>query len=367
MTLLSFLFVVTSGLVVIATLAPFSRRKEWWVRGWEFPRLQIAVAALVLSALLAWREQLAGPLSVPLQVVLAGCFLWQLAWILPYTRLTRREVRQSRIVRRRASSATTRAGVATAGLHAGDASGAVAPADVAPADAEGRLRLMSVNVLMRNRAADRLLGLVERVDPDVLITLESDAWWERRLDTLDARYPHACKCPLDNRYGMHVYSRLAFETAETRFLIEPGVPSMRLTIRLVGGERVRLNVVHPTPPSPTERETSRQRDAELVMVGLEVVGLDMPVVVAGDLNDVAWSRTTRRFRKISGLLDPRRGRGMFNTFHADWPGLRWPLDHVFHSSHFALAEIRRLPPIGSDHFPILVDLRLEDAGAGAGS
>ena len=99
--------------------------------------------------------------------------------------------------------------------------------------------------------------------------------------------------------------------------------------------------------------------AELVMVARSVAETDQPVIVTGDLNDVAWSETTRLFRKISGLLDPRVGRGMFNTFHADYWCVRWPLDHLFHSGHFTLRRMRRLTSIGSDHFPILAELVYE--------
>lgn len=56
------------------------------------------------------------------------------------------------------------------------------------------------------------------------------------------------------------------------------------------------------------------------------------------------------------MLDPRRGRGMFSTFHAGRWYLRWPLDHVFTSEHFTVSNIRRLGYFGSDHFPILVTL-----------
>ena len=125
------------------------------------------------------------------------------------------------------------------------------------------------------------------------------------------------------------------------------------------GQDVTLYFLHPKPPSPTENKTAKPRDVELTMVGQEIAKKDGPIIVAGALNDVAWSPTTRKFKRISGMLDPRIGRAFFNTFHAHYPLVKWPLDHVFHSSHFMLEDIRKLPDIGSDHYPLLTRLKLK--------
>ncbi|MCO4755335.1 MAG: endonuclease/exonuclease/phosphatase family protein, partial [Bacteriovoracaceae bacterium] len=226
-------------------------------------------------------------------------------------------------------------------------------------DPDRRVTILTSNVLTPNRNSDALIKLVRSYTPDVLVTLETDQWWEDKLNVLESDMPYSVKCPLGNLYGMHVFSRLPLDEKEISYLVEKDVPSIHVLVNLRSGDKVRMHFLHPAPPSPSENPESTERDAELVIVGRSVAECEQPVIVTGDLNDVAWSATTRLFRKLSGLLDPRVGRGMFNTFHAKYPLLRWPLDHLFHSRHFTVKSIKRLPSIGSDHFPLLTTLVYE--------
>jgi endonuclease/exonuclease/phosphatase (EEP) superfamily protein YafD len=226
-------------------------------------------------------------------------------------------------------------------------------------DSQPTIRVLTANVLTPNRNAKTFIKLVRENDPDIIVTLESDEWWQTKLDSLVPDYPYTIKCPLDNLYGMHVYSRLPLADSQIDYLVAPEVPSIHTLVTLCSEHKIRTHFLHPAPPSPTENEASSERDAELIIVAKSVAEADIPVIVTGDLNDVAWSETTRLFRKISGLLDPRIGRGMFNTFHADYWFMRWPLDHLFHSDHFTLSKICRLAGFGSDHFALFTELVLE--------
>lgn len=317
---------VLTAILVLTTGLPLSRSTRWWIRDMDFPRLQIALGGLFLLAAELFFLDLS---TFPAQVLVAAtaaCILFQGWWILPYFRPYPNEVKLS-----------------------------------TDTDAANRIRILAANVLATNSNADGLIRLIRQHRPDIFVTLESNAWWQEKLNVLESDYPHTIKYPLENLYGMHVFSRLPLENSATRFLVAPDIPSMHATVVLKSQQRVRMHFLHPTPPSPTENDKSTERDAELLVVAKSVAGLDVPVIVAGDLNDVAWSSTTRLFRKISGLLDPRIGRGMFNTFHADYWFMRWPLDHLFHSRHFTLSFIKRLPAFGSDHFPILIELVCDPA------
>jgi len=318
---------VLGGFVIAVTLLSLLRAKAWWIRIWDFPRFQLALAGVVCLAA-------ASVTSLPLDprarwlfiamLVLATAFQTALIW--RYTPLAPKEVQRNR------SDDKTR-----------------------------HLSLVISNVLQKNRDADRLLCVLRSVDPDIVLCVETDDWWRQRLDSLETTHPHAVKCPLPNTYGMVLYSRLPLHDTSIDFLIQPDIPSIQAHVELPNGELVWLNCVHPRPPAPGESDESLERDAELLLVGKRVCDATEPVVVCGDLNDVAWSRTTRLFQKTSRLVEPRKGRGLYNTFHARIPIFRFPLDHIFHSDSFRLIVMRRLGDIGSDHFPVYAALSLEPA------
>ena len=323
---LHYLALLLAGAGLLATLLPLLRQTSWWIRIFDFPRLQIVVGlALSLALLLA----VPGP-SLPLLAGAVGlAVVYQASRIWPYTRLHRQQVRRS---------------------------------ERPLADHNHHISLLVSNVLMYNRDATRLLALVREYQPDVLLAVETDEWWLNQLAVLTKDYPHTCHAPLPNTYGMLVFSRLPLLDKEMRFLLDPGIPSFHGRVRLPGGAEAALHFLHPKPPAPQESKTSTRRDAELLLIGREIQAHDGPVIVAGDLNDVAWSHTSELFRRLARLLDPRVGRGLLPTFHADYALLRWPLDHVFHSAHFRLQQLVRLPHVGSDHFPIFIRLSYEPKG-----
>jgi endonuclease/exonuclease/phosphatase (EEP) superfamily protein YafD len=218
---------------------------------------------------------------------------------------------------------------------------------------------------MQNRRIDVYRRLFAELQPDVILLTEPDRWWSEQMSFLKSSYPHIVECPLENTYGMILYSRLPLLHPEIRYLVKDEIPSIKTRLRLRDGRLIWLYAVHPEPPSSLKPDNtlrgSGPRDVELLLLAEELEKLDAPTVVVGDFNDVAWSHTTRLFKRLSRLLDPRRGRGMFNTFHARYVPFRYPLDHLFHSEHMTLIHFRRLPYTGSDHFPIYAALKLSPA------
>lgn len=307
---------------IMATALPISSEEVWFIRVFDFPRMQIFSLALlclvVLLLLRLWHRKRDKLLLSALIVAL----VYQAINIFPYTPL---------------------------------ASTTVLQAD-ANAPQSTQLSIMVVNVYMENTEHIRLIKMVKKWNPDILVTLESDLRWQKGMRPVTRNYPFKIEIPLSNTYGMHLYSQLPLRQDTVRYLLDKDIPSIKTYVLLRNNKWVELHAVHPKPPVPTEDGNSKKRDAEIVMVGREVAKSKYPVLVLGDFNDVAWSHTSSLFQEVSGLLDPRIGRGFYNTFNANYPFLRWPLDHVFHSNHFKLLRLERLPFIGSDHFPVFISL-----------
>lgn len=309
---------------ILATWLPVLPSDHWTIRIFDFPHAQVAALTVILLGSAVYYFSLRDRWEALFISLLTASILFQFTIILPYLPISKTQVMAS--------------------------DGAIA---------EKGIRLLSANVYMDNTEAGPLLRLIEEYDPDIIALLEANERWRQDVADIREKYPYRVEEPLENTYGLLFYSRLKLIEPRVEYLIKEDIPSVHTRVELPSGDLIRLYVLHPEPPTPTESEKSTERDGELMLTAKLAKQDSLPVIVMGDLNDVAWSPTTRLFQEVSGLLDPRIGRGFYNTFNAKVPLLRWPLDHVFHSDHFKLVRLVRLPNIQSDHFPIFAHLSLE--------
>lgn len=308
---------VFSTFFIFATFFPLIKLVNWWVRIFDYPRLQKLIIILILGVVWLWfLDHSLGYEPYIWMGALGFCSIYLSSKVLPFTPLGKKMI------------------------------------DTVPFEEARGIHLLVGNVYQYNKNYHKAVELVKGSKPDVVFLVETDKAWENGMSSIEKDYASCIKIPLDNTYGLLFYSKLEIVRQEIHYLIDEEIPSLELDLKLRNGEIITVYAIHPTPPVPGENTESTERDAEILIVGKKSKENNRPTLVIGDLNDVAWSYTTELFLKISEMADPRRGRGLFNTFHAKVPLFRWPLDHIFLSKHFGLTSLKVEKGIGSDHFPI---------------
>ncbi len=316
-------------LAILLTLIPLIAINFWWIRIFDFPHLQLTF--LTLGALLVYfiRFDTKSTGDYFFSLALVACFIFQLLKIWPYTKLAPLEL-----------------------------------LDAQTATVESRLKIFTSNVHQKNRDWGKVVSEAKKYDADLLLFTETNQWWANKLKSaFTGPYTHHKSIPLDNTYGMILFSRYPLQNASIQFMVDDSIPSIHGQLKMPDGNLVQLHAIHPTPPMPQENPKSTARDAELMKVALQSKESSMPVVVLGDFNDVAWSQSTQLFQQVSGLLDMRKGRGFYNTYNAENFLLRWPLDHLFISDDFRFGDMKRGNKVGSDHFPFYAAIYLEPTGS----
>lgn len=315
-------------LIVIALLSTlYNNTSIWWIKITNFPRQQLLVLGCICLLLLLFfikKKTLFTQIlafALVLSVVIHSWFL------VPYTPLFNTEVQfyKHKLV-----------------------------------NPEDKLALFIANVYMKNRNADALLNTINNANPDIIFLVETNQWWQQAMKPLRDTYTYAVEYPLDNTYGLLLYSKYRLIDPKVLFLEKPTVPSVHTKVEMPNKRIFMFHGVHPVPPVPSDLypDNIGQAAGELSTLAQLIKQEKQPSIVAGDFNDVAWSETSKLFRKNSELKDVRSGRRPYNSFNANSFIFRWPLDHIFTTAQFNLLSIARLDKFDSDHFPIFVKLVL---------
>jgi endonuclease/exonuclease/phosphatase (EEP) superfamily protein YafD len=220
------------------------------------------------------------------------------------------------------------------------------------------LRVVSVNVQSQNRTPEKVLELVRGADADLVVLIDARLGrWQRVLTTLAELLPYRSPRTWRERPPVILFSRhpiLGEELAQPR---GGGRPYLVAEIG-VGDQTVVVAGVHLSSPSPSEPRETHRRDRELDDIAEVAKDGGRPLIVAGDFNTTPWSPGFQDLLASAGLRNAADGHGFIGT----WPTWFWaaliPIDHILLKGPLAVTTMRHGPAIGSDHFPIIADLRL---------
>src|SRR5688572_25917289 len=228
------LTIIFGAVAIITTALPVSRHPAWWIRVLDFPRLQIFIIGVV--ALIGYWivSPVADAFAIVFSLLLLLSLGYQVYMIYPYTRIVKPQTERCR-----------------------------------QPDPDNSVAILFANVLQDNRDAEGLRKIIRSNDADLICLVETDDWWLDQVREEFKDHPYQVLHPLDNTYGMVLFSRLELIDPKVEYLIEEGVPSIRGRARLRSGRIIEIRCLHPPPPIPYLAKTSEPRDAELIVVGKE--------------------------------------------------------------------------------------------------
>jgi endonuclease/exonuclease/phosphatase (EEP) superfamily protein YafD len=313
-------FQITSGIFIVFGLLALVNIQKWYIKIFDFAKFHISILSVLL---ILFFVLFVAKYDTSAWIFLAGLVIVSIGnfrSIFPFTPLHKKEIKASD-------------------------------------DTSVTLSFLIANVRQANRHTETLQEFIKEYNPHAILLTEVDQYWVDEIAETTKPYEHQVLCPLDNTYGMALYSKIPLENAKVNYYVEEDIPSIRAIFKINDKDYINFFGLHPKPPAPWTKLLNKQ--AEVLIAAKLIEELEDPTLVAGDLNDVGWSAITSAFKNISGLVDPRIGRGFFNTYNAKIPFFRYPVDHLFVSDCFKLNKLERLGKFGSDHFPIFVEVSFE--------
>ncbi|MEO7446396.1 MAG: hypothetical protein ABIU55_12920, partial [Ferruginibacter sp.] len=161
------LFGILALVALSATLIPLIPSKAWYVRIFDYPRLQtffISIAALAWYGIFYF-EKKKWPLVFISIFLLVAVVQGYKAF--PYTPLATKQVKWSAKDSRESNN----------------------------------ISFLISNVLQSNSSYGLLLKEIKTLQPDIVITTETDSAWQNALASIHVKYKYRVPIPLGNTYG----------------------------------------------------------------------------------------------------------------------------------------------------------------------
>ena len=226
------------------------------------------------------------------------------------------------------------------------------------------ISLLSYNVLGTNSDKEPVLDLLTSMESDITLLIEYSGQWHQVSQPLRDSNLYAHEAPRWHGFGIGMFSRYPLENKKIELLTKDVTDNpMLLAEVVIGDQRLIVAAVHFLAPMSLERMKIRnQQIADTVkIIERYQNGRELPVILVGDMNAVAWSTYIEQLMQQTNLRDSRQG----YFYHGSWPTdnllLRIPIDNALVSPNVHIHQRTILDDNHSDHLPLLLEFSLSDS------
>jgi endonuclease/exonuclease/phosphatase (EEP) superfamily protein YafD len=220
------------------------------------------------------------------------------------------------------------------------------------------LRVMSFNLLSTNASYSDVIEYIRTVNPDLVLLHEASRPWEVAIEAANLDYQVIRPRSDSLIFGTLVMVRGEDVEAISYGFAEAQPRAVSIMYRPTGWPEG-VSVLSTHPLAPTEKDRAQLRDAQLDFAATWAADQEDGFIVVGDFNATPWSWPFRNLMARAPLRNSQLGFGVQPSFPASSTFLmRVPIDHLLHSDTLSVVDRRLGPAMGSDHFPLVVDLQL---------
>lgn len=219
------------------------------------------------------------------------------------------------------------------------------------------IKIFHINLLSSNKQYSKVLELIEKEDPDIIVVQEVSFTWDIQLKKLTNSYPYYEIIPRHDNFGIGIFSKIHLTDIQQVDWGNAGLPGLKVSFEM-DNSKIQLAALHPLPP--INKIYYQQRNLSLTSVVSEMNSLSTPSLLIGDFNLSMWSPDYRILQQDNKLFNARKGFGINPTWPATLGPLGIPIDHVLVSKQFIVDDFYTGQNVGSDHLPVIAVLRLRD-------
>ena len=222
------------------------------------------------------------------------------------------------------------------------------------------IRVMALNLRHRFGDVDAARRLIRAKRPDVVLLTEFLPAHRALLEAFSDILPYRIGTPPRGKFDAVLLSRLPIASSRIHFPAAQFLPVIEAHLcRDPDNKEFCLTVIALHSPRPDFSRGKLQNETFALVAERAAAVVDRRVLVVGDLNTTPFSHRFQDLVRRGGLADAAIGARWRTTWITRFPLFGLTLDHVLVGS--ALNPVARnvTDDIGSDHFPLIVDVALD--------